>query len=200
MAISTKPINFRSQNLFNKKTYSSWLVEKTNNNFYKFKEAFEPLENSFGGDHIVAKNIFLEYVDILKNKFDKKWVCKALRSEKSEEEYFTTLLENGFEIDEAEKVIKESRKNAKRAATWSQHNITLGKKSSRFALLSLFTGIIKQWFFNNDSEIASSDSSNPPRSPRSAGGAGNDDFALSPRSLAFSIINSFFRSQRNLNQ
>jgi hypothetical protein len=195
MVISTIPINFRAKNLFYKKPYS-WLEKNNEAELEKFNEAFEPLENSFGKDHTLAKNIFLECCSTLESKFDKKWVRKLYldKENKYTDEYKNLFEINGFDEENVQCILGESIDNAYRAATWSQHNIALGKKSSRFALLSLFTGILKQIFFSNDSEIASSDSSNLPRNDV------DGDEARQWRPLAFSIINSFFRSQRNLNQ
>ena len=193
--MSTKINNFHSGNHFYSCQYS-WLEKHKKSKASDFKEAFEPLENSWGGEHTLAKNIFINSTPTLKSQFDRKWVQKYFYKTNIQEKkkYLASLALNGIEDEKYEDVINYAYSNAKRAATWSHHNIALGKKSSRFALLSLFTGIIKQLFFSNDGEIASSDSSNLSRNDV------DGDEARQWRPLAFSIINSFFRSQRNLNQ
>ena len=116
------------------------------------------------------------------NNFADNWIKKLANDETCNirDAYSEYLLKYGFSEENAKLILNNSYDNALRAGIWSHHNIALGKKSSRFALLSLFTGIIKQWFFpsSNEGEVADS-----PHRP-----------------LALSILNSLFRSQRNLNQ
>lgn len=182
MAIKTS--NFHKENLFYSFQYSG-LDKFRKINPCAFKEAFEPLENSCGADHTTVKNIFISPTNVQKKCFHKAWFREYFnKGNFKDDEYLDLLVENNLEISDSEILLEQSRQNAFRAATWSTHNETIGGKASGFALLSLAAGVVKQVFFNHDSEIDNFEPTN----------------LRSYVPKTFHILNSLFRSQRNLNQ